>query len=164
MHCSFDHACDAVLREIAPQLSIKVTGRLGYCDGCVGGKGIRETVAKSTSSRADTRMQRLFADLAGPMPKSTGSAQYCLIVVDDATNMEWSVIPPDKSAATVTNGFGTFPAAVNAYGKPKSLRTDTGPEFTNREFQKLMSDNNIRREYTAVDAPTRHAGADSQHK
>ena len=130
MHCSFGHACDAVLREIVPQLGIKVTGRFGYCDGCVGGKGIREAVAKSTSCRADTRMQRLFADLAGPMTKSTGSAQSCLTIVDDATNMEWSVFPPDKSAATVTNGSGTFLAAVNAYGKPGSPRTDTGPEFT----------------------------------
>ena len=78
------------------------------------------------------------------------------MIVDDATNMEWPVFPPDKSAATVTNGFGTFPAAVNAYGKPKSLRTDTGPEFTNREFQKLMSDNNIRREYMSVDGPKRN--------
>ena len=78
------------------------------------------------------------------------------MIVDDATNMEWPVFPPDKSAVTVTNGFGTFLAAVNAYGKPERLRTDTGSEFTNRELQKLMSDNNIRREYTSVDGPKRN--------
>ena len=95
-------------------------------------------------------MQRLFADIAGPMSKSTGGAQYCLMIVDDATNMGWPVFLPDKSTATVTNGFRTFLPAVNAYGTPESLRVDNDPEFTNKEFQKLMTDNNIRREYNPL--------------
>ena len=101
-------------------------------------------------------MQLLFANLAGPMPKSTGGAQYCLMIVDDVTNMGWPVFLPDKSAATVNNGFRTLLAAVNAYGTPESLRMDNGPEFTNREFQKLMTDNNIRREFTSIDGPNRN--------
>ena len=88
--------------------------------------------------------------------KSTGGAQYCLKIVDDATNMGWPVFLPDKSAATVTNGFRIFLAAVNAYETPESLRTDSGPEFTNREFQKLVTDNNIRREFMSVDGPKRN--------
>ena len=101
-------------------------------------------------------MRRLSADLAGPIMKSTGGAQYCLKIVDDATNMGWPVFLPDKSAATVTNGFRIFLAAVNAYETPESLRTDSGPEFTNREFQKLVTDNNIRREFMSVDGPKRN--------
>ena len=80
------------------------------------------------------------------MPKSTGGAQHSLVIVDNATNIVWAVFPPNKSAVTVTNGFRTFLAEVNAYGKSVCLHTDYGPEFTNMEFQKLISDNNIRRE------------------
>ena len=127
LHCSLGRANDAVVRETVRQLGIKVTGRLGYCDGCAGGEGIRKAVAKSTSCRAKKRMQRLFADLAGPMQKSAGGAQYCLMIVDDAINMGWPVVLPDKSAATVTNGFRAFLEAVNAYWTPQSLRTDNGP-------------------------------------
>ena len=156
LHCSLGHAHDTVLRETARQMGINVTGRLGYCDGCAGGKGIRKAVAKSTSCRAEKRMQRLYADLAGPMPTSTGGARYCLMIVDDATNMGWPVFLPDKSAATVTLGFRTFLAAVNAYGQPECLRTDNASEFTNAEFQRLMVDNNIRREFTSVDGPKRN--------
>ena len=101
---------------------------------------------RSTSCRADKRMHLLFADLAGPMLKSPGGAQYYLMIVDDTTSMGWPVFLPDKSAATVTNGFPTILAAVNAHDKPESLRTDGGPEITNRHFQKPMSDYNIRRE------------------
>ena len=126
LHCSLGHVYDAVLRETARQLGIKVTGRLGCCDGCAGGKGIRKAVAKSTSC-AEKRMQRLFVDLTGPIQKSTGGAQYCLMIVDDAINMGWPVFLPGNNAATVTNGFRTFPAAVVAYWTPESLRTDNGP-------------------------------------
>ena len=39
LHCSLGQAHDVVLRETARQLGIKITRRLGYCDGCAGGKG-----------------------------------------------------------------------------------------------------------------------------
>ena len=88
-------------------VSLLVKGHQG--DGTFGvlrrvrsGKGIRKAIAKSPSCRAEKRMQRLFADLAGPMPTSSGGARLCLMVVDDATNMGWPVFLPDKSAATVT--------------------------------------------------------------
>ena len=45
LHCSLGHDHGAVSHETARQRSIKVTGRLGYCDGCAWGKGIRKAVA-----------------------------------------------------------------------------------------------------------------------
>ena len=36
-------------------------------------------------------MQRLSADLAEPLQKSTGNAQFSLMIVADATNMGWPV-------------------------------------------------------------------------
>ena len=76
LHSSLGQAHDTVLRETARQMGITVTGRLGYCDGYAGGKEIRKAVAKSMSCRAKKRMQRLYADLAGPMPTSIGGARY----------------------------------------------------------------------------------------
>ena len=70
--------------------------------------------------------------------------------VDDATNMGWPVFLPDKSPATVTLGLRTFPAAVNAYGQPECLRTDNASESINTEFQRLMVDINISREFTST--------------
>ena len=128
-------------------MGIKVTGRFGHCDGCAGGEGTRKAFAKSTSCRAEKRVQRLYADLAGPLPRSTGGARYCLMIVDDATNMGWPVSLPDKNAATVTLGFHSRLAAVNAYGQPECLLTDNASDFNNNtEFQRLMINNNIRRE------------------
>ena len=108
MRCFVSHAHDAVLPETARQMGIKVMGRFGYCDGGAGWKGIHKIVAKSTSCRAEKRMQRLYADLAGPLPTSTGCARYRLMIIDDATNTGLSIFLPDNSPATVTLGFRTF--------------------------------------------------------
>lgn len=75
------------------------------------------------------------------------------MIVDDATDMNCPTFLRGKSAATVTHGFRTFLAAVNAYGTSVCLRTDNGLELTNKEFLKLMADNNIRREYKSADGP-----------
>ena len=78
------------------------------------------------------------------------------MIVDDATKLGWPVFQPEKSATTVTLGFCTFLAVVNAYAQPECLRTDNASEFPNTEFQRLMVDNSIRREFTSVDGPKRN--------
>ena len=105
LHCSLAHAHDAVLHEAAHQLGTKITGRLGYYNRYAGKKEMRKAVAKSTLCRAAERMQRLFADVAGPMPKSPGGTQYYLMIVEGAANMGWPGFMPDKSAATVSQRF-----------------------------------------------------------
>ena len=64
--------------EIACQIGINMTGRLGYCDGSAENKSMRKTIAQPTSCRAEKRLQRLYVDLAGPIPTSTGGSRYCL--------------------------------------------------------------------------------------
>ena len=99
----------------------------------------------------------MCADIAEPMPTSTGGVKYCLMIVDDATNMGWPVFLRDKSATIVTLGFLTFLAAVKAYGQPECLRTYNVSEFINTDFQSLMDNNNTRRDVTSVDGPKRIA-------
>ena len=107
LHCSLGHAHDTVVRENARQMGI-MTGSWGYSDGCAGGEGIRKAIANSTSCRAEKRMQRLFTVITGPLPTSSGGARYCLMIVDDATNVDWPVYLPGKSATTVTLVFSTY--------------------------------------------------------
>ena len=87
LNYSLGHAQDAVLRASARQMGIEVVGRLGYCDGCAGVKGIREAVAMSTSCRAETRMRLQLLYGARLMAVSAGGARYYPMITDDATNM-----------------------------------------------------------------------------
>ena len=108
-------------------MRVNVTGCVWYCDGCVTVKGIRKAVAKFTSCGADKRMQRMCADIAGPMPTATGGVKYCLMIVDDATNMGWPVFLRDKSATIVALGFLTFLAAVKPTGSRNAFGHITPP-------------------------------------
>ena len=60
LHCSLGHSHDAIVSEIARQMGIKVTERLGYCDGCAVGKGIRKAVVKSTLGLRCVRLMRVL--------------------------------------------------------------------------------------------------------
>lgn len=143
LHCSLGHPHDAALRESSRQMGIKITGRSGYCKECAVGKGISKFAIKSTLCSAEKRLQRLYADLAGPMPVSAGGARYCLMVIDEATNMNWQGFVPKKKSATFT------------LGKTACLRTDNTSEIINNEFQRMMTDNHIRCEHYSIDGPKR---------
>ena len=102
-------------------------------------------------------MQRLYAQLTRPLPASTGDALYCLMIVDDVTNICCPVfLPADKIAANVILVFCHFQEDVMAYGQSKCLRKDNAFEFTNTEFHMSMVDHNIRREFKSVDGPKRN--------
>lgn len=116
------------------------------------GEGIRKDVANATSCLAEKRLQLLYADLAGPMPASTGGIQCWLTIVDDP-KMDWLVVLPDKSTGIVTHGFRIFLATVNASGKSACLHAENTSELTKNEFRRLITDTSIRCECTTVDGP-----------
>ena len=113
-HNSLGHANVKALYETAKQMGIKLTGIQEYCDGCAAAKAIKRTVPKVVdSSRKPSRpFQRIFMDLAGGYPKSTGGAKYLMQPLDDYTNFGWTVFLGDKSGPTVVRAFRTWYASV----------------------------------------------------
>ena len=87
IHYSLRHANDATLRETAKQLHLKLIGHRQYCSGCGEAKAIRAAVFKTTSFRAARPLERLFADLTGPFSPSAGGARYCMLLLDDYSNV-----------------------------------------------------------------------------
>ena len=155
MHYSLGHANNATLRETAKQLLLKLTSHWQYCSGCGEAKAIRAAVPKTTSFRAARPLERLFADLTGPFSLSTGDARYCMLLVDDYSNVEWVLFLKDKTGSTVTQAFRAFLATITpliaVHGPVVSLRTDNGLEFVNDEFKDMVTELNIKRELTPVD-------------
>ena len=113
-HNSLGHANVKALYEIAKQMGIKLTGIQEYYDGCAAAKAIKCTVSKIVdSSRKSSRFfQRIFMDLAGGYPKSTGGATYLMQLLDDFTNFGWTVFLWDKSGPAVVRAFRTWYASV----------------------------------------------------
>ena len=113
-HNSLRHANVKALYETAKQMGIKLTGMQEYCDGCAAAKAIKRTVPNIVdSSRKSSRpFQRIFMDLVGGYPKSTGGAMYLMQLLDDYTNFGWTVFLGDKNGLTVVGAFRTWYASV----------------------------------------------------
>ena len=159
-HNSLDHANVKALYETAKQMDIKLTGIQKYCDGCAAAKTIKRTVPKVVdSSRKSSRpFQRIFLDLAGGYPKSTGGAKYLMQLLDDYTNFGWSVFLGDKSGPTVVRAFRIWDVSVKQlmgiHGEVRYVLTDNGTEWVNEEFWTMLVDLGIAQELTVVDGPT----------
>ena len=117
-HNSLGHANIKALHETAKQMGIRLTGIQEYCDGCAAAKAIKTKVVDS-SRKSSRPFQRIFMDLAGGYPKSTGGATYLMQLVDDYTNFGWTVILGDKSGPTVVRASRTWYASVKQHGRSR---------------------------------------------
>ena len=132
----------------------------GYCDGCGESKAIRRAVPKETTLKAERPMKRVFVDLAGPFLTSAGGTRYCMLMVDDYTNVGWTLFLGDKSGDTLCQAFRSWHTAVKRtaaiHGGLEIARFDNGNEFTNADFRKLLTELGVAVEYTPVDGAKRN--------
>ena len=71
-HCTYGHTHETLLKQTAKQQGVSL---------------LRKLVARSTNTRADKKLKRVFVDLSGKMAvPSIGGKRYTLIVRDDHTH------------------------------------------------------------------------------
>ena len=84
--CCYGHTHEALLKQTAKQQGVSLSGELHECRGCSMAKGLREPIVRSTDTRADKKLQRVFVDFSGKMTvPSIRGKRYTLIVRDDHT-------------------------------------------------------------------------------
>ena len=147
----------AAMMRPGPQRSIN-------CDGCGESKAIRRAVPKETTLKAERPMKRVFVDLAGPFLTSAGGTRYCMLMVDDYTNVGWTLFLGDKSGDTLCQAFRSWHTAIKRtaaiYGGLEIARFDNGNEFTNADFRKLLTELGVAVEYTPVDGAKQNGGVE----
>ncbi|CAB1097243.1 unnamed protein product [Ectocarpus sp. CCAP 1310/34] len=133
-----------------------------FCGGCAVGKGIRKAIARTTSSTAARPLQRFFADLAGPLPRSAAGSAYVLCIVDDCTNFGVLKFLKDKSAPAVCTALREFFVSLqglrSTHGNFQLLRTDNGREFLNELVDDLLLEFGITRELTSPEGGQKRNG------
>ena len=109
---------------------------------------------------AERPMKRVFVDLTGQYLTSAGGARYCMLMVDDCTNVGWTLFFGDKSGDTLCQAFRSWHTAVKRtaaiHGGLEIARFDNGNEFTNADFRKLLTELGVAVEYTPVDGAKRN--------
>ena len=79
----FGHKSEAILRKTLQVADIQPTGTLTNCEGCNLTKAKQKGVPKTTTKRASSPGERLFADMSGPFTKTPKGNRYIVQVCDD---------------------------------------------------------------------------------
>lgn len=160
LHVSLGNVHDANAAETARQRKIKVTGYRNYCGGCGESKAIKAAVPKTTLVVAERPAERFFFDTTGPFPRSAGGSRYCLLVVDDATTVGWTLFMPDKSGSTLCRTIRSWHFKkrdiIERHGGWKIGRFDNRTEFVNTEVRELLVDLGVKPEFTPPDGAKRN--------
>ena len=82
----------------------------------------------------DTQWQADLADLSN-LSKSNDKHRYLLCIIDVFSKYAWVVPIKDKNGKTLVIAFKSV---LKRGRSPKSLQTDKGTEFKNKEFQNFL--------------------------
>ena len=94
---------------------------------------------KTVVAGIDTQCQADLADLS-KLSKSNEKHRYLLCIIDVFSKYKWVVPIKDKTGKTLVIAF----KSVLKSGRcPKSLQTDKGTEFKNKEFQNFLNTKKI---------------------
>ena len=121
-------------------------------------KGIRASTPHRTTSRAETPLELVHIDTAGPFPESLGGSRYVVMFVDSASRFQRPYGTRDKSASAI---LGVEQRFVADMGVPRAFRTDNGTEYTNSAFVEYCNGLQIRRELTAPYTPQQNGPVES---
>jgi hypothetical protein len=118
----------------------------GICKGCSLGKNIKKPFP-SSNNRSKEILDLIHSDVYGPMPvKSLGSSPYYIIFIDDYSRKTWLYLMKTKDE--VFSKFQEFKVEIeNLTNKNiQTLRTDSGGEYTSKEFIAFYKSAGIKRE------------------
>lgn len=123
------------------------------CVPCLQGK-MSQRPFKNSQSRSNTKLELIHSDLCGPMStQSWGGALYLLTFTDDFTRKTFGYML--KSKSEVFTKFVEFKSLVeNQTGlKIKTLRSDNGKEYINRQMTQFLRESGIVHQTTVPYTP-----------
>ena len=89
-------------------------------------------------------------DYYGPLPVSSGGVRYLLVMVDNFTKyVELYALRRATTNATLKR----LQQYITSHGKPHSILTDNGTQFTSRKWTQGLEQLSIKPKYTAIRNP-----------
>ncbi|CAH9095979.1 unnamed protein product [Cuscuta epithymum] len=139
-----------------------------FCEGCVLGKQHRvqfPTSSYPNEPKSKAVLDYIHADVWGPSSVPThGGRRYFLSIIDDFSRKVWVCLLEHKSEVYVK--FKEWKIMVeNQTGcKVKTLRTDNGLEFCNKDMDRLCTECGIRRHKTVPYTPQQNGLAERMNR
>ena len=128
--------------------------KMNACEICLKGKQAAIPIPKRSESRKLEILELIHSDVCGPIKQaSVGRTRYFATFIDDTSRLVHVYILKTKDE--VKNAFLKFKALVERQTgkKIKTLRTDNGLEYLEKEFTNELENCGIRREFTTSHTP-----------
>lgn len=165
-HRRLGHTCDANLKKIRTAV-IGVEFAEGSdgnkCEICVKGKLTRASF-EASDNRATSVLELVHSDVAFMPTRSFGGAKYFVTFIDDYSRKVF--LYPMKNKNEVFNIFKNFLSFVeNQHGcKIKTLRTDNGTEYCNKQFDAFTAKHGILHQRTVPHTPEQNGVAERMNR
>lgn len=133
------------------------------CSTCIQAKAHARPHPR-TDARAAAPLDRIHADLVGPLPPNLKGQRYWVTLVDDSTRHGWSLFlrTKDEAPQRILNWIRH---AERQFGrKVKSLHTDQGGEFLNSYLQQHLQAMGVRHTYSTARTPQQNGIAEARNK
>jgi transposase InsO family protein len=161
---------DAVLRMVRKGMvkGMEITGTSTPptpCEPCLKGKQTRAEIRRSTDSRADIILGRVFSDVCGKLPmRSHDGYEYFVTFIDDCSRKVFVAGLPLKS--DVARHLKAFIARteVETGQRLNVLRSDGGGEYTGAALAQYLADKGINHEITTPDTPQHNGVAERMNR
>ncbi|GJX81758.1 hypothetical protein Tco_0331239 [Tanacetum coccineum] len=135
------------------------------CVACQKGKQHKASCkAKAVSSISQT-LQLLHMDLFGPTSvRSLNHKTYCLVITDDFSRFSWVFFlrTKDETSAILKDFIRQIENQLNQ--KVKTIRSDNGTEFKNRDVIEFCGLKGIKREYSNARTPQQNGVAERKNR
>ena len=153
MHAKLGHAGETYTRETCRRLGITLQGPFPSCESCAVSKMKQKNVQKFTENKALEKGERLFLDISHVKGKSSGGSKYWLLIIDEATQFQWSYFLSSKKQTKVrllelvTDLKATKDIIV------RTVRCDNAGENRDADNHLRQAGKGVKFEYTSSDTP-----------
>ncbi|GJY71823.1 putative ribonuclease H-like domain-containing protein [Tanacetum coccineum] len=164
-HVNFKNLNKLVKGNLVRGLPSKIFQNDHTCVACQKGKQHKASCkAKAVSSISQT-LQLLHMDLFGPTSvRSLNHKTYCLVITDDFSRFSWVFFlrTKDETSAILKDFIRQIENQLNQ--KVKTIRSDNGTEFKNKEVIEFCGIKGIKREYSNARTPQQNGVAERKNR
>ncbi|GJV89600.1 putative ribonuclease H-like domain-containing protein [Tanacetum coccineum] len=164
-HVNFKNLNKLVKGNLVRGLPSKIFQNDHTCVACQKGKQHKASCkAKAVSSISQT-LQLLHMDLFGPTSvRSLNHKTYCLVITDDFSRFSWVFFlrTKDETSAILKDFIRQIENQLNQ--KVKTIRSDNGTEFKNKDVIEFCGSKGIKREYSNARTPQQNGVAERKNR
>ncbi|GJS53188.1 putative ribonuclease H-like domain-containing protein, partial [Tanacetum coccineum] len=164
-HVNFKNLNKLVKGNLVRGLPSKIFQNDHTCVACQKGKQHKASYKAKVVSSISQPLQLLHMDLFGPTSvRSLNHKTYYLVITDDFSRFSWVFFlrTKDETSGILKDFIRQIENQLNL--KVKTIRSDNGTEFKNREMIEFCRSKGIKREYSNARTPQQNRVAERKNR